>query len=105
MARFKPLIAAAVLSTLTAGQVLAQAAIQEPGLFAFYHPDADVLNPGRPTPLAGGGALSSAPFGGSNAQASMATAAKGSACPPLDRSLYPSSGTNHGHDGHRHWCR
>ena len=25
----------------------AQAAIQEPGAYAFYHPDADVLNAGR----------------------------------------------------------
>jgi len=29
--------------------VFAQAAIQEPGAFAFYHPDADVLNAGRPS--------------------------------------------------------
>jgi len=27
----------------------AQAAISEPGAYAFYHPDADVLNAGRPT--------------------------------------------------------
>jgi hypothetical protein len=27
---------------------LAQAAVQEPGAYAFYHPDADVLNAGRP---------------------------------------------------------
>ena len=29
--------------------VFAQAAIQEPGAYAFYHPDADVLNAGRPS--------------------------------------------------------
>jgi hypothetical protein len=29
--------------------VFAQAAISEPGAYAFYHPDADVLNAGRPT--------------------------------------------------------
>jgi hypothetical protein len=27
----------------------AQAAIQEPGAYAFYHPNADVLNAGRPS--------------------------------------------------------
>jgi hypothetical protein len=29
-----------------------RAAIQEPGLFAFYHPNLDVLNGGEPTPAA-----------------------------------------------------
>ena len=29
-----------------------RAAIQEPGLFAFYYPNLDVLNGGRPTPAA-----------------------------------------------------
>ena len=29
-----------------------RAAIQEPGLFAFYYPDLDVLNGGTPTPAA-----------------------------------------------------
>jgi len=43
---------AAVLSALTATPVFAQAAIQEPGLFAFYHPNLDVLNGGAPTPAA-----------------------------------------------------
>jgi hypothetical protein len=32
--------------------VFAQAAIQEPGLFAFYHPNLDVLNSGALTPAA-----------------------------------------------------
>jgi len=30
--------------------VLAQAAIQEPGAYAFYHPGGDELNVGRPKP-------------------------------------------------------
>jgi hypothetical protein len=30
--------------------VLAQAAMQEPGAYAFYHPGGDVLNAGRPKP-------------------------------------------------------
>jgi hypothetical protein len=29
-----------------------RAAIQEPGLFAFYYPNLDVLNGGTPTPAA-----------------------------------------------------
>ena len=41
----------ATVALLTIGGDLpafAQAAIQEPGAYAFYHPDADVLNAGRP---------------------------------------------------------
>ena len=53
MIRFKILSAAAILSLTFATPVFAQAAIQEPGLFAFYHPNNDVLNGGRPTPAAG----------------------------------------------------
>ena len=41
------IIAAAMLMTAAATPVFAQAAIQEPGAFAFYHPNADVLG-GRP---------------------------------------------------------
>jgi len=36
-------LAAALLMTAIATPVFAQAAIQEPGAFAFYHPNADVL--------------------------------------------------------------
>jgi hypothetical protein len=32
---------------------IAPAAIHEPGMFAFYYPDNDLLNDGRPTPAAG----------------------------------------------------
>jgi hypothetical protein len=53
MTRFKMLGAAAILSLMFATPVFAQAAIQEPGLFAFYYPNNDVLNGGRPTPAAG----------------------------------------------------
>jgi hypothetical protein len=52
MTRFKILGAAAVLSLMFATPVFAQAAIQEPGAFAFYYPNNDVLNGGRPTPAA-----------------------------------------------------
>jgi hypothetical protein len=48
----KTVVAAAVLSALAATPVFAQAAIQEPGAFAFYHPYLDVLNGGAPTPAA-----------------------------------------------------
>jgi hypothetical protein len=43
MTKFIPGIAAALLATVIATPVFAQAAIQEPGAFAFYHPNADVL--------------------------------------------------------------
>src|SRR3954462_8103274 len=42
------IVAATLLAVFGGGQpVFAQAAISEPGAFAFYHPDADVLNAGR----------------------------------------------------------
>ena len=43
MTRSIPIFAAALLMTAIATPVFAQAAIQEPGAFAFYHPNADVL--------------------------------------------------------------
>ena len=48
----KTIVVAAALSALSATPVFAQAAIQEPGAFAFYHPYLDVLNGGAPTPAA-----------------------------------------------------
>ena len=53
MTRFKILSAAAVLSLMFVTPVFAQAAIQEPGAFAFYYPNNDVLNGGVPTQAAG----------------------------------------------------
>jgi hypothetical protein len=52
MTTLKTIAAAALLSTLAATPVFAQAAVQEPGAFAFYHPNLDVLNGGAPTPAA-----------------------------------------------------
>ena len=46
----KTLLATALLSAMTATPLFAQAAIQEPGEFSFYHPNLDVLNGGAPTP-------------------------------------------------------
>ena len=44
------IVATTLLAVFGGGQpVFAQAAISEPGAYAFYHPDADVLNAGRPT--------------------------------------------------------
>jgi hypothetical protein len=44
------IVAATLLAVVGGGQsAFAQAAISEPGAYAFYHPDADVLNAGRPT--------------------------------------------------------
>ena len=48
MTKIIPALAAAYLMTAVATPVFAQAAIQEPGALAFYHPNADVLNAGRP---------------------------------------------------------
>jgi hypothetical protein len=46
MINFRVIGAAAVLSAAFAGPVFAQAAIDEPGMYAFYHPNADVLHAG-----------------------------------------------------------
>src|SRR3981081_4095619 len=81
MTRLKILAAAAApVLMMIAPQVFAQAAIQEPGAFAFYHPDADVLNSGRPTPAETTGAMASMPFGGPDAYAAMGSSANGSSC-------------------------
>jgi BA14K-like protein len=103
MTRFKIFGAAAILSIMTATPVFAQAAVQEPGAFAFYHPDADVLNAGRPTPAES--AMASVPLGGSNAYAAMEGNADVSSCAQRYHSYDPASGTFLGYDGHRHACR
>jgi hypothetical protein len=46
MTTFKFFSAALILTAAVATPVAAQQAIQEPGNFAFYHPNADVLNAG-----------------------------------------------------------
>jgi hypothetical protein len=51
MTSFKILAAAVMLSTAIATPVFAQAAISEPGAFAFYHPDGDVLHAGSTRPV------------------------------------------------------
>lgn len=103
MTMFK-IVSIVVLSLAIVTPVFAQAAIQEPGAFSFYHPDADVLNAGRPAPAAGTtGTMASVPFGGSSVYASAEGGA--SACARRYHSFDPASGTFFGHDGQRHPCR
>ena len=52
MTNFKTIAAALVLSAASATTAFAQAAIQEPGAYAFYHPNGDVLHAGTPRPAA-----------------------------------------------------
>ena len=47
MTSFKLIGAALVLSAFVAAPASAWEAIQEPGAYAFYHPNSDVLNGGR----------------------------------------------------------
>jgi hypothetical protein len=90
---------------MTATPVFAQAAIQEPGMFAFYHPNADVLNAGRPTPAQTTGAMASVPFGNRGAYASMDANANASSCGQRYHSYDPASGTFLGYDGRQHSCQ
>ena len=48
MTKTIPTLAAALLMTAVATPVFAWEAVQHPGVYSFYHPDEDVLNPGRP---------------------------------------------------------
>jgi hypothetical protein len=105
MARLKTFGAAAILSMMMATPVFAQAAIQEPGAFAFAYPNADVLNGGRPTPAAAAGAMAAVPHGSREAYASVDGSANGTTCAQRYRSYDPGSGTYLGYDGQRHSCR
>jgi hypothetical protein len=50
MTSIKTIAVAGLLSMLAAAPAFAQEAIQEPGAFAFFYPNLDVLNGGAPTP-------------------------------------------------------
>jgi hypothetical protein len=50
MTSIKTIAVAGLLSMMAAAPAFAQAAIQEPGAFAFAYPNLDVLNGGAPTP-------------------------------------------------------
>lgn len=60
MSGLKTLVAAALISTISATSVLAQAAISEPAAFQAMYPNRDVLNGGAPTPASGGLAATNA---------------------------------------------
>ena len=100
MTSIKTILAAALLSAMATTPVLAQAAIQEPGMFAFYHPNLDVLNGGAPTPAA---RLASQPPAAMEAYAARESG-QTTACETRYRSYDPTSGTFLGHDGRRHSC-
>jgi len=104
MSRFKIFTTAVILSLMFATPVFAQAAIQEPGLFAFYYPNNDVLNGGRPAPAAG---LARTPvmLGSGGPDTPMDSSANGASCAERHRSYDPASGTFIGYDGRRHECQ
>ena len=70
MTRFKLFGAAAILSALSATPALAQRMIEEPGMYAFYHPNAD-LGIGSARPTAAADAMASLRNSGSIAQLRM----------------------------------
>ena len=92
-------IAVAALLSATVTPVFAQAAIQEPGAFAFYHPYADVLNGGAPTPAA---RFASAPPAVMQAYAARERGI--GSCARRYRSYDPASGTFLARHGRRYRC-
>jgi hypothetical protein len=66
MTRFKLFSAVLILSAAMATPVFAQAAISEPGAYAFYHPNGDVLHTGV-VPSPASDAYAMVPFGGRHA--------------------------------------
>jgi opacity protein-like surface antigen len=105
MTKFKIFSTAVVLPLMFATPVLAQAAIQEPGAFAFYYPNYDVLNGGQPTPAARMDAIAGyGPFSGSYAYAGKDGTANDASCARRYRSHKPVSGTFLGYDGRRRKC-
>lgn len=92
--RFKTIASALVLSAVAATPVLAQAAVQEPGLQAFYHPGADILNAGA----LGSQGLRQVP----NAYAAAGAADLG--CAQRHRSYDAATNTFRGRDGRRMSC-
>jgi hypothetical protein len=50
MTRFKSFGVALILSATMASQAFAQEAIQEPGNYAFFHPNGDLLHANSPSP-------------------------------------------------------
>jgi hypothetical protein len=105
MTRFKIFGTAVTLPLMFVTPVFAQAAIQEPGAFAFYYPNYDVLNGGRPTPAARMDSMAGlGPFSGSYAYGAPAGAANGASCARRYRFHEAASGSFLGYDGRRHNC-
>src|SRR5947199_8711251 len=92
MTKLKIFSAAGILSLMFATPVFAQAAIQEPGLFAFYYPNNHVLNGGRPTPAAGLNPQMPVLLG-SNPYSTIDSSAGAASCAGRYRSYDPASGT------------
>ena len=105
MTGFKTLSAAAILSMMIATPAFAQAAIQEPGAYAFYHPDGDVLEAGVSRPHNSPASFASVPLGDSGAYAAMDDSASASSCAQRYRSYDSESGTFLGFDGARRPCQ
>jgi hypothetical protein len=100
MTRIKILSTAVMLQLMFAAPVFAQAAIQEPGAFAFAYPNYDVLNGGQPTPAARMDAIAGyGPFSGSYAYAVPDGTANGAFRAQRYRFHKPVSGTYRGYDG------
>jgi hypothetical protein len=105
MTRFKTFSTAVMLQLMFATSVFAQAAIQEPGAFAFAYPNYDVLNGGQPTPAARMDAIAGyGPFSGSYAYTASDGTANDAFCAQRYRSHKLVSGTFRGYDGRRHKC-
>jgi BA14K-like protein len=102
MTRFNIVSVAAILALMFATPVFAQAAVQEPGSFAFYYPNNDVLNGGQPTPAARMDAMAGfGPFSGSYAYAATDSNASGASRTQRYRSYEPAPGTFLGYHGRR----
>jgi hypothetical protein len=102
MNRFKIVGAAVALTLMAATPVFAQAAIQEPGSFAFFYPNNDVLNGGRPTPAARMDEKAGlGPFSGSYAYTAPESIANGARRTQLYRSWEPAQRTFPRYDGRR----
>src|SRR5258707_184719 len=92
-----------MISMMIATPAFAQEAIQEPCAFAFYHPDVDALNGGRPAPAEDADTMAAIPGTAANAYA-MYGYAPASSCAQRYHSYDPATGTFLGYDGQRHVC-
>ena len=96
MTSIKTIAVAGLLSMMAAVPAFAQEAIQEPGAFAFYYPNLDVLNGGAPTPAYRMEGMQPSVMQSYNERESGMT----------DRTVWHHGRVHHAsgtkHDGHRH---